>query len=252
MKKKRKGNAKMVREDLEQLLKLLRLKKVEQILDREIERAEKTSPSYAEFLARLLREQFHYQQERAMEYRIKRAGLPEKWTLDTFPFDRQPGVEKTVIRQLAELDFVARSTNIVFIGDPGVGKSGLAMGLLLKALENGYRGLFIKAQDLFDEMYASLADQSSRKLLNRLSRVDLLVVDEMGYLNLKPEQSNIFFKLMEERYNRHSTIITTNLDYESWYEFLGNKHMVKALLSRLRHQCQTISIDGPTLRTPSG
>lgn len=252
MKKRRSASAKMVREDLEQLLKLLRLKKIAQILDRELERAEKTSPSYAEFLARLLREQFHDQQQRAMAYRIKTAKLPEKWTLDTFPYKKQPGVKKTTIRQLAELDFIARATNIVFIGETGVGKSGLAMGLLLKALENGYRGIFVKAQDLFDEMYASLADRSSRKLVNRLSRVDLLVIDEMGYLNLRPEQSNIFFKLMDERYNRRSTIITTNLDYDAWYDFLGNKNMVEALLSRLRHHCQTIRIDGPSLRTPSG
>ena len=73
---------------------------------------------------------------------------------------------------------------------------------------------------------------------------------ELGYLNLKPEQSNIFFKLMEERYNRTPTIITTNLEYEDWYEFLGNKKMVEALLSRLRHHCRTIRIDGPSLRAP--
>ncbi len=92
---------------------------------------------------------------------------------------------------LAELDFIPTATNIVFIGPTGVGKSGLATGLLLKALQNGYRALFIKAQDLFDEMYASLADRSSRKLVDRLARVPLLCVDEMGYLNLRPEQCTI-------------------------------------------------------------
>ncbi len=113
-----------------------------------------------------------------------------------------------------------------------------------------HRGLFVKAQDLFDEMYASLADRSSTKLINRLRRVDLLVIDEMGYLNLRPEQSNIFFKLMEERYGRKSTIISTNLDYDEWYAFLGDKQMVGALLDRLRHRCTTVRIDGPSLRTP--
>ena len=108
----------------------------------------------------------------------------------------------------------------------------------------------MRAQDLFDEMYASLADRSTRKLLNRLANVDVLLIDEMGYLNLRPEQTNIFFKLMEERYRRKSTIITTNLDYEQWYEFLGQKSMVDALLSRLRHHCTTVRIDGPSLRIP--
>ena len=138
------------------------------------------------------------------------------------------------------------------VGSTGVGKTGLASGLLLKALENGYRCQFIRAQDLFDELYASLADRSSRKLLNRLARLDCLCIDEFGYVNLKPEQSNIFFKLMEERYHRHSTIITTNLGYDEWRNFLGNQTMVEALLSRLRHYCHTVSINGPSLRDPQG
>jgi len=121
---------------------------------------------------------------------------------------------------------------------------------LLKALQNGHRGVFMRAQDLFDEMYASIADRSTRRLLNRLVKVDLLVIDEMGYLNLRPEQTNIFFKLMEERYRQRSTIITTNLDYAEWGNFLGNKALVEALLSRLRHQCHTVKIDGPSPRDP--
>jgi len=76
------------------------------------------------------------------------------------------------------------------------------------------------------------------------------LIDEFGYLNLKPEQSNTFFKLMEERYHRHSTIITTNLKYEEWQNFLGNRSMVEALLSRVRHYCHTVTIDGPSLREP--
>jgi DNA replication protein DnaC len=170
--------------------------------------------------------------------------------LATFPFDRQPGVDAAVIRQIAELDFVPRAENLVFIGPTGVGKTGLASGILLRALENGYRGRFIRAQELFDELYASLADRSTKRLLKQLANYDVLLVDEMGYLTLRPEQANIFFRLMEERYGRKATIITTNLEYEEWYEFLGNKKMVGALLDRLRHHCQTIRIEGETLRTP--
>ena len=239
-------------DNLEQLLKNLKLYRIQEILDRELTRAAKREPSYASFLARLLREQWAYRQERSLAYRIGRAQLPEPWTLESFPFKKQPGVRKTTVRQLAELDFIARAENIVFIGDTGVGKTGLAIGLLRKALENGYRGLFIKAQDLFDEMYASLADRSSRRLLNRLMRMDVLLIDEMGYLNLQPEQCNIFFKLMEERYNRKATIITTNLEYDEWDGFLNNDAMTKAMLSRVRHCCHTIRIDGPSLRQPSG
>jgi DNA replication protein DnaC len=239
-------------DDLDQLLKNLRLHRIREIIEREITRANKAKkkPSYGQFVARLLREQYQYKRERSVLYRIRQANLPESWTLETFPFNKQPGAHQPTIRQLAELDFIPQAHNLVFIGDTGVGKSGLAMSILRKALENGYRGLFIKAQDLFDDMYQSLADRSSRKLLNRLMSIDVLLIDEMGYLNLKPEQSNIFFKLMEERYNRKSTMITTNLVYDDWYGFLGNKQMVGALLSRLRHHCHTIHIDGPSLREP--
>ena len=138
------------------------------------------------------------------------------------------------------------------VGQTGVGKTGLASGLLLKAIHNGYRAPFIRAQDLFDDMYASLADRSTRRLLNALIRIDVLHIDELGDLNLKPEHTHIFFKLMEERSRRRPTMITTNLDYPEWQTFLGNKALVDALLSRLRHQCHTIRIDGPSLRDPQG
>ena len=170
---------------------------------------------------------------------------------------RRAGVDRgaptrKLVQQLYGGDDSRSRYNLVFIGETGVGKTGLASGLLLKALQNGHRGIFMRAQDLFDEMYASLADRSTRRLLNRLAKVDVLVVDEMGYLNLRPEQTNIFFKLMEERYRQHPTIITTNLDYEEWHNFLGNKPMVEALLSRLRHYCHTVHIKGPSLREPQG
>src|SRR6266852_8354320 len=239
-------------EELEQLLKNLKLRRILEIYDDHLRSAEKEDVSYTEFLVRIMRAQWHSRQETALEWRIHRAKLPERWSLETFPYARQPSVNRKQIRAFAELDFVAKKENIVFIGPTGVGKSGLASGILLKAIENGYRCQFIRAQDLFEEMYASLADRSTRQLLKRLARLDILLVDEFGYLNLKPEQSNIFFKLMEERYHRHATIITTNLDYEEWHNFLGNKVMVEALLSRLRHYCHTVRIQGPSLRDPQG
>lgn len=240
-------------DELEQLLRNLKLRQIHKVVVQELANAVRDAPSYRDFLVRLLRQEYHTQQDRFLEYRIARAALPERWSLLTFPWERQPGVNKAVIEQLAELDFVPQGTNLVFIGEPGVGKTGLAGALLLKTLQAGYRGLFIKAQDLLDDMYRSLADHSSRTLLKRLSRLDVLLVDEMGYLNLRPEQSNIFFKLMEERYAAHKpTLITTNLDYPAWQVFLGQKDMVAALLDRLRHRCITIRINGPSLRTPQG
>ena len=197
-------------EELEQLLKNLKLRRILEIYDEQLRAAEKEDVTYSELVTRLVRAQWYARQEGALEWRIRRANLPERWSLETFPFARQPGVNRKQIRAFAELEFIAKAENIVLVGKTGVGKTGLSCGLLLKALENGYRCQFIRAQDLFDEMYASLADRSTRQLLKRLARLDVLLIDEFGYLTLKPEQSNIFFKLMEERYHCHSTIITTN------------------------------------------
>jgi DNA replication protein DnaC len=170
-------------DELQQLLKNLHLSRMAENLPDELQRADKDDCPYAEFLLRLVRAQWHHRQETALEWRIRQARLPERWALETFPFQAQPGVNKRQILGLAALDFIPQAVNLVFIGPTGVGKSGLATGLLLKALENGHRALFIKAQDLFDDMYASLADRSSRKLIDRLARIPVLCIDELGYLN---------------------------------------------------------------------
>lgn len=220
-------------------------------LDQELKRAEKEGVPVSEVIYRLLIQEQAYRQEKSMQYRLSQAKIPWQWTLKTFPFNKQPGISKSQIQQLATLSFLERKENIVFIGDPGTGKSGLATGILRNALINGYRGRFYNAQDLLDELYASLADRITPKLINRLCRYDILLIDELGYLTLKPEQVNAFFKLMGERYGRKSTIITTNLDYPDWYDLFRRKPLVDALLDRLKHHCITIRINGPSLRIPT-
>lgn len=239
-----------MRKKIHQILDELRLKGMDEAMDRELDRAEKKGSSATQVLYRLLQEELKYRKERSMAYRINNAKIPWEWTLQTFPFDKQPGVLKHQIQSLSELSFVAKGENIVFIGPTGTGKSGLATGILRQALIEGYRGRFYNAQDLLDEVYASLADQTTPKVIRRLSRYDILLIDELGYLTLKSEQINAFFKLMSERYNSRSTIITTNLDYPEWYELFQKKDLVDAMLDRLKHKCTTIRIDGPSLRIP--
>jgi len=237
-------------EKLHELLGSLRLKGMAHVLDEEIRRAQKEGVPVSEVLYRLLLEEQAYRRNQSVRYRLDTARIPWEWTLKSFPFDKQPGVSKAQINELAGLAFVERKENIVFIGNPGTGKSGLAIGILRQALLSGYRGRFYHAQDLLDELYASLADRSSAKLMKRLCRFDVMVIDEIGYLTLKPEQVNAFFKLMGERYGKRSTILTTNLDYPEWYDLFQRKNLVDALLDRLNHYSITIRIKGPSLRVP--
>jgi len=232
------------------LIKTLKFGGMGKALERILDDAQKEGLAVEEVVYKLLQEEFAYRQERSMAYRIRQAKLPWDWSLETFPFDRQPGLNPSQIKSLAGLDFIDKAQNLVLIGNPGTGKTGIAISLLRQALVNGYRGRFYKAQDLIDELYASLADRSSIRLLKSLTSLDLLLIDEMGYLSMNPQQVNAFFKLLDQRYGKKSTIITTNLDYPEWYELFGRKSLVDALLDRLQHYCITIRIDGPSLRTP--
>jgi len=235
---------------IKELLATLKFKGMTQVLDEHLALAEKNGLAIQEVIYNLLAEELRFRQERSMFYRLQMARLPWQWTINSFPFDQQPAVNKTQIMTLAGLDFMQRRENIVLRGNTGVGKSGLAVGILRQAIIAGYRGRYYNVQDLLDQLYASLADRSTAKLLNTLCRYDLLLLDELGYLTLNPEQMNAFFKLMKERYESgRSTIITTNLQPEKWYSLLQPKDMVDALLDRLNHRCITIHIDGLSLRT---
>jgi DNA replication protein DnaC len=228
-------------DDIHVCLDALKLRKTREILDKELKLAQAKKSSYSAFLLSLLRQEHEDKRQRSVLSRIQQSGLQDRWSFDTYPWNIQTCVSKKQHYELAELDFITRAENIVWMGGTGVGKTGLAESILLKALYAGSTGKMVKAQDLFDEFDHSLADRSTQALLKRLSRVDVLLVDEMGYVEPKPGQINNFFRLVENRYGKRPTLITTNLGYREWPKFLGNGPMASALLRRLLHNCHTIT-----------
>lgn len=221
-------------------LDALKLHKLREILPGELKRAQAGKTSYSAFLLNLLEQEHADKRQRLIENRIKAAGLTERWSLDTYPFHIQTCIRKQEHYEFAELNFIERAENIVWIGGTGVGKTGLAEAILLQALTAGKTGRRVKAQDLFEEFGNSLADRTTRRLLKILSRLDVLLVDELGYVTPKPEPINTFFRLIEGRYNKKPTLITTNLGYKEWPKFLGNDPLAGALLRRLLHNCHTV------------
>ncbi len=240
-------------DDIHSVLDALKLRRMRAVVAESLKSAQKMKPSYSAFLLELLRREHEAQRNSAIASRLKRSGLDELWTLETFPFHIQKCVNKRLIYELAELDFINRGESAVFIGQAAVGKSGLASGIVMKAIYAGKRCQAIKAAKLFDDLRDSHADRTTRLRIQSLSRLDLLLIEELGYMKtLEPQQVSDFFRLMDNRCNRKSTIITTNLGFDEWGKFLGNGPIIAALLSRLLQKCRTIVFpkEAVNLRAP--
>jgi DNA replication protein DnaC len=233
---------------LQSQLKRLSLHTMADIFHEEALKASKTDMTYTAFLARLVDEELAAKIDRSVNARIQRARLPMLRTLEAFDFSFQPSLPAARVRELAELGFLDRAENVLFVGQPGVGKTHLALAFALRVCQARKRVLFFQAMDLLDDLLAAEISRDLQKRIETLGRLDLLVVDELGYLPMDSRRASLFFQLVNHLYTRASIVLTTNMPFDAWGTVFGDNVIAAAILDRLLHYSHVFSITGPSYR----
>ena len=230
-------------DQLQKILKYLRLGGLLAHWDQLLSEARRGRFSHERLLKHVLEAEYRVKIEHARLLRRKRAQIPELLEIETFPVPRQPKLDRKKILSLYDrFEYMTKQQNIVWLGPTGCGKTGLATGFLLQALDRGYRGYFVTFPELVAELYTSLADRSEARVLRKYARYDCLVIDEMGYVEIEPAQVGLFFALMQKRHKTKTTLITSNLGFSEWPTLLKNNQLTGALLSRLMETSRVINM----------
>jgi DNA replication protein DnaC len=228
---------------LTEQLKYLRLKGLLDHWDDSLKLAAKKNFSHDRFLRHVVAEEYHIRRENARAFRLKKAGIPEPLVIQTYPFAEQPKLNKKKIMALYDsMSFMTQSQNIIWLGRTGCGKTGLATGFLIHAINQGYSGRYVLFADLINQLFASVADHSEQKLLRKYLSYEILLVDEIGYVEVEPVQVGLFFTLMQKRHKKKPTFITSNLGFSEWGSFLKNDHLTAALIDRLTETSHVINM----------
>jgi DNA replication protein DnaC len=201
--------------------------------------------SQARLLTHVLEEECRIKRENARQLRLKRARIPDPLIIETFPFERQPKLNKKKIMALYDsLGYMNQSQNLLWLGATGCGKTGLATSFLIHAIDQGHSGRYVLFADLIAELYRSVADHSEDKVLKKYLAFDCLQIDEIGYVEVEPVQVGLFFTLMHQRHKKKPTLITSNLGFAEWGSFLKNDHLTAALIDRLTENSHVINMKG--------
>lgn len=240
--------AKALLERLHEALATLGLREADVLLESHLQRAAQGDRPYADFLLEVLEAEVRSRLEIRLQNAVKRARLPFAKTLEQFEFGFQPSIDEREIRELRTLRFVHEAGNVLFLGPPGVGKTHLAVALTLEAIGAGFSAQFITVQDLVSDLGKAARENRLERRLRAFITPKILVVDEIGYLPLDEVGATLFFQLVTARYERGSTILTSNKSFGDWGSTFGDAVLATAVLDRLLHHATVINIKGDSYR----
>lgn len=234
--------------ELRENLKSLMLSTMARGLEGSLRQAKEQGTGYDEFLLDLTVAELQARAENRLSRRVREAKFPLVKTMEGFEFGTVPGLDIRLIRELSGCDYIKERRNIIFLGRSGTGKTHLATALGVEACKNNYRTRFVSCYALVNELIEARQERDLQRLIQRYSRYDLLILDELGYIPFSREGSELLFQVLAERQEKGSVIITTNLGFADWTQVFGDPVMTAALLDRLTHKAHIVNCQWESYR----